>query len=131
MTTIGSVPSFSMGEGQSVARRSASRTGFNDHYDQASVRVAKTQPDGLAELMEQLEALKGRQLDMSIRDYLLASFSLQDQIAAERLAAGEEVETLGIRYEGQVFRIAGQRLDVELPQVDATKLFELRRYSEY
>jgi hypothetical protein len=89
--------------------------------DEESRKVASSlgssqQSEKLAGLQAELEALKKRELSMSISDYLFAKFTLQEKITTEKLNAGEKLDVLGWELNGRVFQIGGKRLDVSLLQ---------------
>lgn len=87
---------------------------------QAAAQPGTAQSDKLAKLQADLEALKSRQARMSPGEYLVASFTLQEQIATERLNAGEDLDRIRIQFEGRIFNLAGKRLD--LSDLKATKV---------
>lgn len=110
MTTIGTTPSFSAVQRYNGADRSAVRSDFTDQMEQAT--ASRGEPaTRLAELRAEAEALKKRQLQMSNTDYLLAKFTLDEKIGAERLNAGEELDTFRVRFEGRIFNLAGKMYD--------------------
>ena len=136
MTTIGSMPSFPATPRRTDFNGAAAPVGFADHYDLIAARTSEEQSDRLNELTAELDALEGWQLSMSISDYLFASFSLKEQIAAERINLGENIDTMGVNFEGRVFAIGLKRLNVDLleavrlPETMMAKLAEPRGYSE-
>ncbi|MEH2513567.1 hypothetical protein V1291_004921 [Nitrobacteraceae bacterium AZCC 1564] len=66
------------------------------------------QSSRLTELLAQAAALQKQQVSMSIKDYGLAKYGLEEQIATERLKAGEQLDTYKLQFEGQVFNLAGK-----------------------
>lgn len=114
MTTIGALPSLMMVHRSVAPDRPVSNAAFGNHLDQQAAQPGEAQGDRLSELTAQLEELKTRELRMPIHDYLMAKFSLQDQITTERIKAGEDLETMGIDFGGQKFVIAAKRLDPAL-----------------
>ncbi|MFC3074009.1 hypothetical protein [Shinella pollutisoli] len=104
MTTIGST-SYSAFTGRHAAERSKSGS---DLAGQETASLTKPRPDKLASLLAELKELQGQQMKMSNKDYLFASLSLKEQISTERLNAGEDLDVIGVRFEGRVFNLAGK-----------------------
>ncbi|CDZ67970.1 Hypothetical protein NGAL_HAMBI2605_62530 [Neorhizobium galegae bv. orientalis] len=128
MTTIQSM-SISATAGRYAAReRSSPDAVFNHENAGEAVSAAKLPSDKLKGLQEDLEALKKEQLNMPISDYLVAKFTLLEQITTEKLNAGEKLDVLGWQIEGRVFQIGGKRLDpgllktAELPSLEMAKV---------
>ncbi|MGK9051252.1 hypothetical protein [Xaviernesmea oryzae] len=112
MTTISSMPYFSTMQRYAEVNRKNSNTGFADQMGQPTTSSSQTQSDKLTSLLAEADALQKKQVHMSNRDYLLANFTLQEQIAAERLKAGEDLNTFRVQFEGRVFNLAGKMLDL-------------------
>jgi hypothetical protein len=135
MTTIGALSSFVMAQRFVTSDRVGSETAFGDHFQQQILQPDGSPGDRLSELTAQLDALKEQELRMPIHDFLMAKFSLQDQITAERIKAGEDLETMGIDFGGQKFTIAAKRLDpdlvksVQLPEAMMARIASHRDYS--
>jgi TolA-binding protein len=114
MTTINALPSFTTPRRSPASDSTASNAAFGSYMDQQAARTEPSHAERISDLQEQLDALEKRQLRMSINDYLTAKFTLQDQMTTERLEAGEDLETMGIRFNDHVFTIAAKRLDPDL-----------------
>lgn len=105
MTTIGPASNYVFTSRFRTNEEPGANTAFAEHLLPQSSGPAEVS-DRLSDLMDQLETVRRNQLRMSNRDYLVATFTLQEQISAERLAAGQDLETMGVRYEGRVYNIA-------------------------
>lgn len=116
MTTIQSMSSTATAHRYGVRDRTAPEAGFrNEDGGKADTSLKPQQKsEKLEGLQTELEALKKRELSMPISDYLVAKFTLQEQITTEKLNAGEKLDVLGIEFNGRVFQIGGKRLDVSL-----------------
>ncbi|MGX5736422.1 hypothetical protein [Bosea thiooxidans] len=112
MTTIGSTPYFTAASRPASVARPASGGGFADQTASEATASSKAPSDKLTDLLSQLEQLRNRQLQMSNSEYLSAKLSLQEQISTERLNAGEDLDVIGMRFEGQVYQLAGKKLDL-------------------
>ncbi|MFH1342391.1 MAG: hypothetical protein ABIL01_14490 [Pseudomonadota bacterium] len=110
MTTIGATPYFPPTQRYATAERSTFNTNVADQPSQTVEQSSENQTNKLADLLSQADALKKNQLNMSIRDYLYADFTLSEQITAERRNAGEDVGTIGVRFEGRVFNVGAKHL---------------------
>lgn len=117
MTTIGSIPYAAVTHRFDPVDRSRSNTAFTDEVGSEAPLAAKPQSEKLSKLLADLEDLKDQELKMPISEYLFARFTLQEQISTERLNAGEDLDVIGIRFEGRVFQIAGKRLDKSLLEI--------------
>jgi len=111
MSTIEPTYCFTAASPYAVVNRLASDTSFADQLEQATSRSSQTPSDRLTSLLADLEELKRRQVTMSPGDYLAAALPLQEQISTERLNAGEDLDVFGVRFEGQVYKLAGKLYD--------------------
>jgi len=124
MTTIGSTSYFTSASRSASVPRPASGTGFADQMASEATASSSAPSDKLTDLLSQLEELRKQQLSMSNSEYLSAKLSLQEQISTEWLNAGEDLDVMGVQFEGRVYQLAGKRLDLaslkiaKLPQAD-------------
>ncbi|MDR6821036.1 hypothetical protein J2X76_006236 [Neorhizobium sp. 2083] len=115
MTTIQSMSSFATVHRYGARDRTTPGAGFREEdAGKADAIEPQQKSEKLEGLQTELEALKKRELCMPISDYLVAKFTLQEQITTEKLNAGEKLDVLGIEFNGRVFQIGGKRLDVSL-----------------
>jgi hypothetical protein len=114
MTTIGSTPYFQTTQRYNGAERSTPDTGFSDQVGRETAQPNDGQSSRLTDLLAQADALQKRQIQMSNTDYLLAKFGIEEQIATERLNAGEKLDRYAVRVEGQVFNLAGKMYGPEV-----------------
>ncbi|PIP00585.1 hypothetical protein [Pleomorphomonas carboxyditropha] len=108
MNTIGSTSYFTFDNRYSAVNRPESPTDFANQLGSETASTTKPEADKLTSLLAQLEELKKHQLNMSINDYLLANFTLKEQISTERLNAGEDLDHFGVNFEGRTFKLAGK-----------------------
>ncbi|MFB9951220.1 hypothetical protein ACFFP0_20425 [Rhizobium puerariae] len=130
MTTIGSTSYFSALQRYTGADRTKSGADSADRTAQPAASSSQTQSARLTSLLKEAEDLQKKQARMSNRDYLLASFTLQEQIAGERLKAGEDLDTIRVQFEGRTFNLAGKILDtasLEFTKVSGTEKVQLAR----
>lgn len=114
MTTIGSTPYSAVTNRYAAVERSKTSSDSTKQIGPEAASTTKPQQsDKLATLMAELKELKKQQVNMSNRDYLFASLTLEEQISTERLNAGEDLDVLGVRFEGRVFNLAGKVFDPE------------------
>lgn len=134
MTTISGYSNFLLPQRQMSSAHSGTGSDFAAQYDSMAAQPDEGNADRIDELQAELDELESRQLELSNRDYLFAKFTLLDQMATEKLQSGEDIDTLGIRFEGQVFHIAGTRLRFDLsqavlPESEMVKPSKLQGYS--
>lgn len=131
MTSIGPTSYFAVMNRTAAPERSPSNTGFADRLGQAAASTTQPPSDKLSALKAELEQLKSRQAGMSNRDYRFANFTLLEKIATERLNAGEDLDVIGVQFEGRVFKVAGTLISMEslqptkIPDVELAKLQKL------
>lgn len=116
MTTISGFSSSFMLQRPANPAKPGADGDFAAQYEAVADQSDDSHADRIDQLQTELDALQDRQFSMSNRDYILAQFTLLDQLATERLQAGEDIETLGFRFEGQIFNIAGKIMKVDLSQ---------------
>src|SRR5262245_51551703 len=109
MTTIGSTSSFTSAGRSTSGARPASGASFADQMASGAAAPDNAPSDKLEDLLSQLEELRKQQRSMSNSEYLSAKLSLQEQISTERLNAGEDLDVIGMRFEGRVYQLAGKK----------------------
>ena len=119
MTTIGPATGFPPIQPFANVDRRETRAGFDEQLARANAptsdaSTAQAQSPRLESLLSDLKDLKSRQLEMSIKEYLSASFALKEQISTERLNAGEDLDTVGVRFNGQNYRLAVRPIDISV-----------------
>ncbi|MFN3523586.1 MAG: hypothetical protein ACK4YQ_15170 [Phenylobacterium sp.] len=88
-----------------------------------------TPPGRLQALQAELAELESRQSSLPVRDFLHASFTLKEQITTERVAAGEDLDVIGVQFAGQVYRLGGRFLGglSELAETGEVRTVQLAR----
>ena len=115
MTTITSAAYYAANTRYAGASRASAPSDGSPFAGQQKMAspVGKAESDKLADLLVQRKELQQQQVKMTIRDYIVAMFTLGEQIATEGLNEGEELERVGVRFEGRIYNLAfGKRLDV-------------------
>lgn len=98
----------------------------------AFAEATAAQQDKLVALLAAERALKQSQFGMSNSEYLHAKFAIQEQIGAERLSRGADLDVFTFRHEGRTYDLAGKMLDASslkatrLTDQQRTDLFDLR-----
>ncbi|MBE9604089.1 hypothetical protein IAI18_04370 [Acetobacteraceae bacterium H6797] len=113
MTSIGSALGLSpLPTRDSKAKQAEDGGGFAAELAQVAEAPNSGGSTRLEGLLSGLDALKSQQVGMSNRDYTVANLSLKEKIASERLANGEQLDTINVGYEGETYRLAGQMMSL-------------------
>ncbi|MBS1167448.1 MAG: hypothetical protein H6R00_3473 [Proteobacteria bacterium] len=108
MTTIDSSIYTMSANRYAVMKGPDSLPDFADQVKQEATSTTKPESDKLPSMLAELEELDKHQLSMSISEYLSASFAIKDRISTERLSAGEDLDVIGVRFEGRTYKLAGK-----------------------
>lgn len=110
--------------------RSPASTSVADQTSQTTTQSSNGTSDKLASLLAQAQSLSQRQAQLSPTEYLNAKFTLAEQISAERLKSGEDLDQFSVRVGDRVFDLAGKMYGPEtlqgakvsdIPMVQAAK----------
>ncbi len=114
----------------SAAAPTASDGGFSAEVAAAGDNSSET----LQALRGELTELKRNQLQMSNAEYLTAKFTIEEQIATERLNAGEDLDQINVRFKGRIFHLAGKifsAASLQAAQIDEADLPARPRVAEF
>jgi hypothetical protein len=96
--------------------RSPASTSVADQTSQTAPQSSNGTSDKLASLLTEAQSLSRRQAQLSPTDYLTAKFTLEEQISAEKLKAGEDLDQFSVRVGDRVFNLAGKMYGPETLQ---------------